>query len=306
MEKYEQNFFFFVFSLTMELCLGLVVALATAFCLAKRIEPHNEVLKLNGVQIIVSLIIIASAAYRAKNNRTLTPNAIAAACLLVLPIFVTSFNVGIAVLVFWMIAKRATTFGLNRKSPGQDRKTAYAKPAASSVQRNALQVVANSLAPCIFTTLAYLDPARRHKYFMAALAAVSSACADTCASEVTPVISDRMPRNITRPWEEVPIGSDGGVTMDGFLISFVGGCLPALPLWLLGSIDSVDLIICGYCGLMGSVIDSILGALFEEGESSVKEESRFKSVFLKGLLHNNDVNLISNVSAGLIACLSYS
>jgi uncharacterized protein (TIGR00297 family) len=106
----------------------------------------------------------------------------------------------------------------------------------------------------------------------------SLACAngDTWASElgtVVKIISDQ-PRLITT-WRPVPKGTNGGVTLGGLLFSLLGGLFIGLCYYLmmLLSVDSAVLerslpqwpliFIGGLGGLLGSVIDSLLGATLQ-------------------------------------------
>lgn len=106
----------------------------------------------------------------------------------------------------------------------------------------------------------------------------SLACAngDTWASELGTVVKvfSSQPRLITT-WRAVPRGTNGGVTIGGLLFSLLGGLFIGLSYYLmmLITLDSAVLerstsqwpiiFIGGIGGLLGSVIDSLLGATLQ-------------------------------------------
>lgn len=93
------------------------------------------------------------------------------------------------------------------------------------------------------------------------LGSMSTAAADTVATELG-LLSDRKPRLITRPGTFVSPGTSGGVTTLGFvgavLATVVIGVM-ALMLKVL-SIGPLVILICAAGGLVGAVVDSVLGA----------------------------------------------
>ena len=159
--------------------------------------------------------------------------------------------------------------------------------------------------------------------------------ADTWASEIG-IMSSSSPRLITEPWRIVPKGTNGGVTLLGLSASFFGGFFIGITFWFsscvtlqqvqdnYGNDSDVKLDFDGliesqtsqywlialatFCGLLGSVIDSLLGATLQfsgvsENHKGVIFEDPNKSQKMKRIsgrfiLSNNDVNWIST----LITC----
>jgi len=108
------------------------------------------------------------------------------------------------------------------------------------------------------------------------LGALACANGDTWASELGTVIKviSSQPRLITT-WRQVPKGTNGGVTIGGLLVSILGGLFIGLVYYvmLIITVDSAVLersipqwpiiYIGGIGGLLGSVIDSLLGATLQ-------------------------------------------
>jgi uncharacterized membrane protein len=98
---------------------------------------------------------------------------------------------------------------------------------------------------------------------VAQYAAVAS---DTFSSELG-ILAKSSPFLITAPWKQVPRGTNGGVTIDGFIYGALGSLLLTLvaiaalyvaPPRLVMSASTAGLLT--VMGLIGSVIDSLLGA----------------------------------------------
>jgi uncharacterized membrane protein len=172
--------------------------------------------------------------------------------------------------------------------------------------------------------------------------------ADTFSSELG-ILAKSPPRLIIAPWRVVPKGTNGGVTMTGLLAGTIGSFI----------ISAVSVILLPFCstktppsktflgststtgwelnerltfvaamtavGLVGSVLDSIFGALFQasvverksgkvvEGEggrkvilpkpSAVKEKAKteWQVAVGRNILSNNGVNLLMAASMSFLA-----
>jgi len=91
--------------------------------------------------------------------------------------------------------------------------------------------------------------------FAAGLAVVT---ADTWATEVG-VLSARQPILITSG-QQVPSGTSGGISLLGSFIALMGAVLIAVLAWLFGMTTLVVIPLIAVAGLLGSFIDSLLGA----------------------------------------------
>jgi len=148
-------------------------------------------------------------------------------------------------------------------------------------------VVANGLTALLFVVSEFVHPGA---VFLAGyLGAVSAALADTLSSEIG-LTSKSPPRLITN-LRRVRPGTHGGVSLLGTVASLIGSIvlgliawtlhLESAPRWTLATI----VLVCAVGGMVGSTVDSILGAKFE----------------IKGKMSNGQVNLIATLAGGLSA-----
>lgn len=167
---------------------------------------------------------------------------------------------------------------------------------------------------------------------LAVLGALSCATGDTLASELAPVYSTSSPVLLTQPWKKVPIGTNGGVTLFGILISAAGGLFIGL-VDLISTVvftvpyKSMDvasffvylvsqspvLLIGTLAATVGSLLDSLLGSTLQftgvDKESRLITEAPGPSVLAVAgyaVLDNHMVNLVSGLATSLLTVyLSY-
>ncbi|MFY9748385.1 MAG: DUF92 domain-containing protein [Acidobacteriaceae bacterium] len=115
------------------------------------------------------------------------------------------------------------------------------------------------------------------------LAAMAEATADTVSSELGQVLGGE-PRLITN-LQRVPAGTDGAVSLAGTLC----GCVAAGLVVLVGvevlPVDRRDALVAFGAGIVGTLVDSLLGALPER----------------RGWLNNDAVNAMSTLTAAALA-----
>ena len=111
---------------------------------------------------------------------------------------------------------------------------------------------------------------------------VATAAADTLASEIG--VTGGIPYMITT-FKKVPIGTNGGVTLVGESVALFGGLAVALVAFLLGVISLPVVVVCAFAGFVGTNIDSLVGAIFEN----------------RGIWGNAGTNLIATIGGGLVA-----
>jgi uncharacterized protein (TIGR00297 family) len=145
--------------------------------------------------------------------------------------------------------------------------------------RDAGQVLANTAAAAVFAALALKVPL----FAIAAIASLAEAAADTAQSEIGEISSKRA--WLITNLKQVPPGTDGALSLPGTLAGIVAACIVSAVAVLLKVISPGMLWLVAYSGFLGTIIDSLLGATLEHRRQ----------------LSNNSVNLLSTVSAGLIA-----
>lgn len=125
------------------------------------------------------------------------------------------------------------------------------------------------------------------------------------------MLSRQRPILVTKPWKRVPTGTNGGITAWGTAWSGIGGAIMGLSnvvmdlLSGLTPIQPIRTIAFGcLCGLLGSLVDSLLGATVQasywDPETKLSYQSdncppTAKHVCGFNLLSNAQVNLASVV-----------
>lgn len=173
-------------------------------------------------------------------------------------------------------------------------------------------------------------------YSIGFLSTIACCCADTLgktslvrsfvhvvrlASELGAVLARKEPRLFTNPFRSVPTGTNGGVSLPGCLVSLLGGTIVACS-YILGNLIFCSpthllntqtihfqiLVFCTLFGLIGSLIDSLLGATLQfsgyDRERKVVVQRPGNSIErISGvdILSNNQVNLLSSLLTSLLA-----
>lgn len=172
----------------------------------------------------------------------------------------------------------AMTWGATRL--GYHRKLALGL-AERKAGRTAWQILAN-LASAAIISVVYGATGNR-AWLVAMLASLVEAAIDTVASEIGQYQSARA-RMITT-WEQVPAGTDGGITIEGSITGLAAGMVIALIGVLGGMIGFSELWIPAAAGFAGMLIDSVLGATLQR----------------RGWISNQGVNFISTLAAAALA-----
>ncbi|CAF0981141.1 unnamed protein product [Adineta steineri] len=142
-----------------------------------------------------------------------------------------------------------------------------------------------------------------------------------CASELGTVFAQGNPRLLTNPFRTVPTGTNGGISLAGCLASLFGGFLIGIS-YIIGnavfcrsdylintSMINIQLIFyCTLFGLLGSLIDSLLGAALQfsgyDRERNVtvqKPGPSIERISGYNILSNNQVNLLSSFLTSILA-----
>jgi uncharacterized protein (TIGR00297 family) len=129
-------------------------------------------------------------------------------------------------------------------------------------RRDWAQVLANGVLPALCAIFDFIQP--HQWWYILYLAALSSATADTWATEIG-VLSKESPVLVTT-FQPVSVGTSGGITTSGTLASFGGAVsLTAIGLCIFPaySLSIRHLIILIGAGFLASFFDSILGATIQ-------------------------------------------
>lgn len=227
-------------------------------------------------------------------------------------------------LTFFITSSKATRFMAHKK---RKLESDYKEGG----QRNWRQVLCNGGAACQAACLYLVEcgcterPINFHTDYhssilvIAVLGALSAANADTWASELGTVLTSSSPRLITT-LKTVPKGTNGGVSLVGLLASVLGGAAIGVsclfcqlllmgrwqlrnqpPQWPLVTVAMAT-------GLLGSLIDSLLGATLQYSGVSKKSGAVVETpgdgvTWISGsfLLDNHGVNMVTTTLSLFIA-----
>ncbi|MDD3160175.1 MAG: DUF92 domain-containing protein [Candidatus ainarchaeum sp.] len=173
----------------------------------------------------------------------------------------------LTVVVFFVIGEVASNF-----------------PKKKHEKRNIWNVVGNSLPALVALCLIISFPEKSFLFELAFFGAISAALSDTLSSEIG-YFSKSLPISIIT-FKKVPKGEDGGVTILGELAALFGAIIISI-IYFLAYQNMVSAIIVIFAGMVGTNVDSIMGALFET----------------KKILSNTHVNLIGCASGAIFAFL---
>ncbi len=174
-------------------------------------------------------------------------------------------------LVVFAVTLAATRIGRSRKE--------QLHVAESKRGRSASQVMANVGVAALIVTVC--PPPLR----LLALASLAEVAADTSSSETGQAFPGRTV--LITNWKPVPAGLDGGISVNGTMAACVAALVVALTARFLGVIPNRHAVIVAACGILGMLVDSVLGAVLER----------------RGYLNNDLVNLLGTASAAGLAWL---
>jgi len=171
----------------------------------------------------------------------------------------------LALLIVFAVTLLATRVGYARK---QQLRTA--EPAGG---RTAAQAMANLGIAALVVAIA------GKAWPMLALAALAEAAGDTSSSEIGMAFPGKT-LMITN-FKPVPAGTDGGMSLFGTIAALLGAASVAIAAVATDLVPASQIATIILAGFFGTIIDSLLGAIFER----------------RGLLDNDLVNLLSTAAA---------
>ncbi|XP_072309949.1 transmembrane protein 19 [Eucyclogobius newberryi] len=270
---------------------------------------------------LFSILVPLALTIRAVKRGSLDWSGALGALLVGFALTMANYSFFSSLLAFFITSSKLTRWG------GAEKKKIDAEYKEGG-QRNWVQVFCNGGVPTELALLYMIEvgpgeiPIDFGKQYTASwmclslLGALACSSGDTWASEVGPVLSKSKPRLITT-WEEVPTGTNGGVTPIGLVASFCGGLAVGAAYFVtqLLFVDDLHLadpqwpvlVYGGVAGLLGSMLDSFLGANMQYSgfDSSIGKVVSYESATTrhicgKPILDNNAVNLFSSVLIALI------
>lgn len=235
---------------------------------------------------------------------------------------ICSFRCTVVLLCFFFASSAITRIGEDLKDIDEDHK--------KGGQRDIVQVLCNGGVPTVLAVLLCLASGGADLPMATSKAAAmlstafmgyyACCCGDTWASELG-TLSKQQPRLITT-FRPVRRGTNGGVTLLGFAASLAGGVFIGLCFYVAGLLSpgkaavahrpeliaELPLVLLGgAAGLLGSIIDSILGATIQftgynldTKKITSKRGDRVAQISGLAILDNNAVNLVSATTTAFI------
>ena len=171
----------------------------------------------------------------------------------------------LALLVVFAVTLAATRVGFARKQQLRTAEPAGGRSAAQAMANLGVAALVVAIAPAGWPVLA--------------LAALAEAAADTGSSEIGMAFPGRTV--LVTTFKSVPVGTDGGISLFGTIAACLGASTVALAAAATGLTPVRQIAIIIFAGFLCTLVDSLLGALFER----------------RGWLDNDLVNLLSTTAA---------
>ena len=242
------------------LALGFAAAILAVFAWL-----HHAEFPLAGRRFLTALAITAGFAVLAWFAGGVNFSGALAGSAVAFIMAVRDLRMFLALLVVFAVTLVATRIGYARK---QQLRTA--EPAGG---RTAAQAMANLGIAALVVAIA------GREWPALALAALAEAAGDTSSSEIGMAFPGKT--LLVTNFKSVPPGTDGGISLFGTIAALLGSASVAVAAVLTGLVPVNQLAMIIMAGFFGTVIDSLLGAVFER----------------RGLLDNDLVNLLSTAAA---------
>ncbi|UXM85164.1 TIGR00297 family protein [Methanococcus aeolicus] len=229
------------------------------------------------LKFIYSIIITIILAYIIKKRGYLDNSGILVSSLM-------SFIILIGANIYWLILMVLfLVFGSIVSKIGYAKKCIMGMGESKRTIKN---VLANGLIAVFVVLLNMFGIIEYIVALMGYIGAISAATSDTFSSEIG-ILSNETPRLITT-FKKVKNGEDGGITIQGTIAGLMGSLLIGVMAGIM--FNNINLIwIATISGIVGNIVDSLMGALFER----------------KGIINNEIVNFTCTFAGCICAVLLY-
>ena len=220
--------------------------------------------------ILIYLLLAAGASYSFNKNKLTLPGAVTGLIVGLLIYEGTGLTGFTMLCLFFIAGSWATSWHKDQKNITE-----------ASQPRTAWQVLANGGVAAVLAIMAFIKPDLSPLLLVMLAGSFASAMADTLSSELGMVYGKRFFNIIT--FKKDQCGLDGVISIEGTLIGLAGAFATAIVFWLYTDWDKA-LFVITTAGVLGNLVDSVLGALFER----------------KKLIRNNAVNFLNTLTGALM------
>lgn len=234
---------------------------------------HHAEFPVNGRRFLTALAITAGFAVLAWFMGGVNLSGALAGSAVAFLMAVRDLRMFLALLVVFAVTLAATRVGYGRKQQLRTAEPAGGRTAAQAMANLGIAALIVAIAPQAWAVLA--------------LAALAEAAADTGSSEIGMAFPGKT--ILITTFKVVPPGMDGAISLFGTFAACVGAAMVAAAALfsnLISLRQATIIVIAGFCG---TLVDSLLGALFER----------------RGWLDNDLVNFFSTASSAAIAWLLF-
>jgi uncharacterized protein (TIGR00297 family) len=252
---------------------------------------------------LVGFVVAVAVAVLARRTRSLSSGGAATAAGIGTLAIAAGWNWGALLILYFASSTALSHLGRDRK---EARTGSIVEKGGA---RDAIQVLANG---AMFAGAALAMAIRPNARWIALGAgALAASAADTWATEVG-TLARGEPRSILT-WRRVPVGTSGGVSLQGSLAMLAGAIVIGALTWLLGWTLPIAIRVAAG-GLVGGVADSVLGATLQSRrwcDTCNRDTERLthdcgtETRPLRGFawMDNDIVNFLSGALGGLLAAL---
>ncbi|CCH44811.1 Transmembrane protein [Wickerhamomyces ciferrii] len=290
--------------------------------------PDLNIISLdNYYSIIARGLVLVYIAYRSYSHKSLTNSGILAALITGFIHSLPPSNLYLTLIVtFYLTSSKATKYKENIKSKLTKTPKEKSSLTKSHDQRTHIQVLSNSIVATILLIALVFTTNERYQTLLKTgiIAQYTAVIADTWSSELG-ILSKSDPFLITT-FKTVPPGTNGGVSKVGLLSGILGSALiSGVSIFSFENDKISHFIFFTITGLLGTIIDSLLGALLQasivdnqEGKilealgggkitnEYLQNNDKVKIVSGYDLLSNNGVNVLMATITTLLSIGLYS
>lgn len=187
----------------------------------------------------------------------------------------------------------------SRMNPEDDRDLLPGGSSVTDYRRDGFQVWANGFWVATFVTVWFLTGI--DTFWIASLAVIAAATSDTWATEAGSIRPGKT-RLITT-FRLVEPGTDGGISFKGILAALLGSFSTALFILPVFGYIVVTATIVFVSGFLGSLVDSLLGAIYQNRDEDVLPGMGGHLSRSPEVQRNNFVNWVATGTGGLLTLL---